>query len=129
AFREKVNFGEIDLIKDYLTTSDGQNTFFNVSNHKITHLFVIEKALTDLGISNKRTDNKYLETPLILSIQGNSKIYFMKGYSGYENIVFQIFNSKPLLRDYSFIENYISKKLNAFNTTESKRVKFLSKWI
>src|SRR5690606_33865667 len=62
-------------------------------------------------------------------IQGNGKIYFLEGRSDKNRTILQIINSKPIIRDNNFIENFIYQSLLDFTSNSNEILKILSKWI
>lgn len=128
-FHKEFDFGDFYQLKNYLEISNGQNIFFNVTKDKVTHVFITEDKFNEVYINPIGTGKRFLSKPLILSIQGNGKIFILEGRSDQSNIILQILNSKIIIRDYSFIKNYLNRCLKSFLDVPEEKIEYFSKWV
>ncbi|MBC3540413.1 DNA integrity scanning protein DisA nucleotide-binding domain protein [Rufibacter sediminis] len=128
-FEKQFDFGNFGQLKSYLEISNGQNIFFNVTNEKITHLFITKDKLNEIYLSPMGNGKTFQSRPLILSVQGNGNIYFLEGRSDQNKILLQIVNSQPLIRDNDFIKKFIYNSLEEFTTVDDIKLEVFSKWI
>jgi hypothetical protein len=128
-FQNQFDFGDFGQLKNYLEVSNGQNIFFNVTKDKVTHLFITRDKLNEIYFNPIGDGKTFQNRPLILSIQGNGKIHFLEGRSDHNKIILQIINSKPVIRDNRFIQQFIYDNLKKFSTANDEQVVVFSKWI
>ncbi len=128
-FEKQFDFGDFGQLKNYLEISNGQNVFFNVTKDKITHLFITREKVNEIYLNPISTGKQFQKRPLILSIQGNGKIYFLEGRSEQNKMILQIINSKPVIRDNNFIQRFIFESLKSFTTVDVEKLETFSKWI
>jgi hypothetical protein len=128
-FQNQFDFGDFGQLKNYLEISNGQNLFFNVTKDKVTHLFITRDKLNEIHLNPIGDGKTFQNRPLILSIQGNGKIFFLEGRSDHNKILLQIINSKPVIRDNGFIQKFIFDNLKEFVTANDGQIEVFSKWI
>ncbi len=138
-FNKQFDFGDFGKLKNYLEISNGQNIFFNVTDEKVTHIFITREKLNEIHMNPIGDGKSFQKRPLILSVQGNGKIYFLEGRPSqttdgqpdHNRILLQIINSKPVIRDDSFIKKFILDCLKEFSTdaVEEEQVDLFAKWI
>jgi len=128
-FDKEFDFGDFSQLKNYIEISNGQNIFFNVTEGKISHLLITKEKLNEVTINPIGNGKTFQKRPLILSIQGNGKIYLLEGRSEQNKVILQIFDSRPIIRDNSFIENFIFSELGQWSFIEDEKLKVFSKWI
>ncbi|MFN8416988.1 MAG: hypothetical protein U0U66_11715 [Cytophagaceae bacterium] len=114
-FHEPFNFGDFGQLKNFLDLSNGQNIFFNVTNDKVTHLFVTRDRINKIYFNPIGDEKTFKSRPLILSIQGNGKIHFLEGRSDQNRIILQIMSTQPFIRDNNFFKKFIYKTLQSFS--------------
>ncbi|RYE12883.1 MAG: hypothetical protein EOP34_09950, partial [Rickettsiales bacterium] len=128
-FKKSIKYGDFGSLKNYLEISNGRNTFFNVTDDVITHMFITKDPVNEISLTPIKESKTFFNRPLIVSIQGNGKIYFIEGGLDTNKVVLQINNSRPIIRDNQFIKNRIQKSLRDFSTATPDQVDFFSKWI
>ncbi|MFW5804425.1 MAG: DNA integrity scanning protein DisA nucleotide-binding domain protein [bacterium] len=128
-FKKQFDFGDFGQLKNYLEISNGQNVFFNVTKDKISHLFITREKVNEIYLNPMSSGKQFQKRPLILSIQGNGKIYFLEGRSEQNKMILQIINSKPVIRDNNFIQNFIFESLKSFATVDDEQIEIFSKWV
>ncbi len=128
-FKNEIEFGNFSSLKNYLTTSNGQDVFFNVTDKKITHLFVTKQKVNEVVMVPTAQGKTFDSRPMILSVQGNGKIIFIEGRRSRNQLILLISNSKPLIRDAAFVERTIKAALIEIAPQEAEKIEFLSKWI
>lgn len=128
-FQNQFDFGDFGQLKNYLEVSNGQNIFFNVTNNKVTHLLITRDKLNEIYLNPIGNGKTFQKRPLILSIQGNGKIYFLEGRPDENKIILQITNSQPLIRDNKFIKEFIYNSLKEFSIADHNQLNIFSKWI
>jgi hypothetical protein len=128
-FKKVLDFGDFSGLKNYLTTSNGQDIFFNVTNRKITHLFVTKEKVNEIYMNPAASGKTFETRPLILSVQGNGRILFIEGRRRRNQSILEINNSRPLIRDSIFVQNIIERNLRALANGNHANIQFLSRWI
>lgn len=128
-FKKRFSFGDFGLLKNYLEVSNGQNIFFNVKKGKITHLFITRENFNENYFNPNNLSKPFKNSPLVLSIRGTGKIYFLEGTSDLNRITLQIINSKPIIRDNTFIKQFISSVLKKFAIVQEEQLEVFSKWV
>lgn len=127
-FVDPIRFGNFGRLKNYLQISNGLNSFFNVTNNKITHL-IFMKQMHKFFFGNVEEGQKLENNPLVVSIQGNGKIFFVEGRSNQNKIILQIINSKHIIRDTEFIRKFLIQTLSDFSNATKTQIELFSKWI
>lgn len=128
-FQKQFEFGDFGQIKNYLEISNGQNIFFNVTNDKITHLFITREKVNEIFLNPMSSGKQFQKRPLILSVQGNGKIHFLEGRSDHNKMILQIINSKPVIKDNNFIKKFIFDSLKLYATVNDEQLEIFSKWV
>ena len=125
---EPIKFGSFSQLKSIIPSTNGKNIFFNVINNIITHIFITRENVPEIAMEPFEGGKTFAGKPLILSIQGHSKVIFLQGDIDRNRTFFQIINSKPIIKDYSFIENYLDNLLDKELTSNKSPRQFI-KWL
>ena len=122
-------FGTFQNLKSLILASNGRNVFFNVSDNKVTHLFVTKENVTEISMEPFVGGKTFSGRPLILSIQGYGKVFFLQGNVDNNRILFQITNSKVQIKDYTFISDYLKYFFNNAFTSGIHNLDYFIKWL
>lgn len=123
-----IEFGEFNKLKRLIPSTNGRNIFFNVTNCKVTHIFITRNEVLEISMEPIGNGKNFISRPLILSIQGAGKIFFIQGDINRNKHLFQIINSNPIIKDYSFIKKYILTFLST-NCNSNFDYTFFVQWI
>ncbi|NCB26105.1 MAG: hypothetical protein EOM62_11635 [Bacteroidia bacterium] len=102
-----IEFGRFSQIKNLIFSTNGRDIFFNVTKNKITHIFMTRREVLEISRDPIANGKNFVSRPLILSIQGSGNIFYLQGDIDRNRPLFQIVNSKPIIKDYKFIEKYL----------------------
>jgi DNA integrity scanning protein DisA with diadenylate cyclase activity len=127
--KKQFDFGDFGQLKNYLEISNGQNIFFNVSNDKVTHIFITREKVNEIFLNPLSNSKTFQKRPLILSIQGVGKIHFLEGRTDNNKTILQIVNSKPIIRDNNFIRKFIFDVLKKYAIISENQIEVFSKWV
>lgn len=120
-----VKFGDFKKIKSLIPMTNGKDVFFNVTNGKITHVFRTRREVSEISRNLYGGGKNFSDKPLIVSIQGNGNVAFLRGGMGGNDIILQIKNNMILYKDYRYLE---SKLLEYFSGKIEHHI-LLVKWI
>ena len=107
-----IDFGDFSKIKNLIPSTNGRDIFFNVTKNKITHVFITRREVLEISMEPIANGKYFLARPLILSIQGSGKTFFIQGDTNRNKPLFQIVSNRPIIKDFNFIENYLKNFLS-----------------
>lgn len=125
---EPIQFGQFNKIKSLIPATNGRNIFFNVTNNMITHFFLTRENVAEITMENLDDGKTFVETPLIVSVQGNGKIIYLQGNTDRNMLLFEMIHNKPIIKDYYFIEKYLDQFLENEISKEINFNNFI-KWL
>lgn len=123
-----INFGDSSQIKNLIPSTNGKNIFFNVTNNKITHIFMTGTEVLEISMEPVANGKNFTSRPLIVSIQGPGKIFFIQGDIERNRPLFQMVNNKPIIKDYNFIKDYLTEFLSN-NINDNLDFHFFINWL
>lgn len=128
-FQDAFEFGNLATIRNRLKLSNGQNVFFNVSDGNVNSLVMTRNKVKDIFLSPLGQEKRFSGRPLIVSIQGTGKIFFIEGGTDKNALLFQVVNNNPLIRDGDFLKSLIHQFLTEFIMEGLEYTDYFIDWI
>jgi hypothetical protein len=120
-------FGSFQSLKNVLKTANGQDIFLNVTKGFVTDIIVTRNKVKDISLSPVGSEKTFSGRPLIVSVQGAGRIFFIEGGYDRNALLFEIVNNSPIIRDGGFIRGLLQSYLEKY--TSSDKIDSFIEWI
>jgi DNA integrity scanning protein DisA with diadenylate cyclase activity len=120
-------FGVFQALKNLLKTSNGQDIFLNVTKGYVTDIVLTKNKVKDISLSPVGGEKNFSGRPLIVSVQGAGRIFFIEGGTEKNSLLFQIVNNSPVIRDGEFIRRLLRSYVQKH--TSSNKISNFVDWI
>jgi DisA bacterial checkpoint controller nucleotide-binding len=123
------SFDDFGKIKNYLRVSNGRDIFFSVTNGLVTHIILTIYQIKEVSLHTSRNNKLFQSRPLIVSIQSPGRMLFLEGGTERNKILFQIKNTKPVMRDDNFLKQRLSALLEPYCARKAAVKNTFIEWV